>query len=116
MLKLTNDNGIIAVDENVVSNIVSIVANNCYGISGMTAKNTTEEIWGLFKKDRADKGISVTFVNNEINVDLHIMVVYGINIHAITDSIVHKIEYTLEEMTGFKVNKINIFVDAVNTK
>jgi uncharacterized alkaline shock family protein YloU len=113
MLRLDNDNGIIAVDDTVISNIVSIVAGNCFGISGMTAKNMTEEFWELVRRDPSDKGISVRCIGNTIEVDLHIMVLYGINIPAITDSITHKITYTLEEMTGFEVSAVNIFVDSV---
>lgn len=113
MLRLDNSNGIIAVDDNVISNIVSIVAGNCFGITGMSAKNVTEEFWELFRRDTSDKGISVRCNNNAIEVDLHITVVYGINIPAITESIAHKITYTLEEMTGFKVSSVNIFVDSV---
>ena len=44
------------------------------------------------------------------------MVSYGINIPAITDSIVHKISYNVEDATGFPVKKVNVFVDRVNTK
>ncbi len=113
MLRLDNDNGIIAVDDNVVSNIVSIVAGNCFGITGMMAKNAAEEFWELFRRDPSDKGVSVRCTDNSIEVDLHIMVVYGINIPAITDSIAHKIEYTLEDLTGFKVDAVNIFVDSI---
>ena len=82
----------------------------------MTAKNMTEELWSLFRKDSQDKGIPVTCEDNEIDIDLHIMVTYGINIPAITDSIVHKVAYTVEDTTGFKVNGINVYVDSINTK
>ncbi|MGN0989683.1 MAG: Asp23/Gls24 family envelope stress response protein [Eubacteriales bacterium] len=116
MLKIENEQGLIALDDNAVANIVSITAGNCFGITGMTAKNVSEEFWNLFKRDSHDKGISVKCTGNEITVDLHIMVVYGINIPAITESIVHKITYSLEESTGFKVKKVCVFVDAINTK
>ena len=116
MLKLENDKGNIIVDDNVIGNIVSIVANNCFGITGMTAKNVTEEFWALLKKDNLDRGIYIRCEDNEINIGLHIMVVYGINIPAITESIIHKISYSVEETTGFRVKKINIFVDQISTK
>lgn len=116
MLKLNNDNGMIIIEDSVIAGIVSIVAGNCFGISGMAAKNTTEEIWGLLKQDKYDRGISVKCVNNEITVDMHILVVFGINIPAITDSIIHKVTYTLEESTGFHVSGVNIYVDSVYSK
>lgn len=41
------------------------------------------------------------------------MVTYGINIPAITESIVHKIAYSVETATGFKVRDVKVFVDSV---
>lgn len=116
MLKLQNENGVIVVDENVIANIVSAEARNCFGIAGMTSKNVKEEIWSLFRQTDNDRGVEVRCENNEIMIDLHIMVSYGVNIPAITDSIVHKITYTVEEATGFPVCGVNVFVDSVNTK
>ena len=114
MLKIENANGNIAVDENVIINIVANVARDCFGIVEMESKNASEEFWSLFKKNPYDKGIYVTFEENEILIDLHIMVSYGINIPAITESIVHKVQYTVEQITGFAVKTINVFVDSIS--
>ncbi len=114
MLKIENGNGSISVDENVVINIVADVARDCFGIVEMESKNASEEFWSLFKKNPYDKGIYVTFEENKILIDLHIMVSYGINIPAITESIVHKVQYTVEQITGFEVKTINVFVDSVS--
>jgi uncharacterized alkaline shock family protein YloU len=116
MLTKTNKYGTVSIDEDVISGITSIVASKCFGIAGMESKNATEEFWSLFKKDTNDKGIQVRCIDNEIEIDLHIMVVYGINIPAITDSIVHKVAYTVEDATGFNVKCVNVYVDKVNTK
>ena len=116
MLKLERKRGTVIVDDEVIRNIVSSTAGNCFGIAGMEAKNATEEFWGLLKKDSSDKGIKVSCENNQIDIDLHIMVSYGINIPVIADSIVHKISYNVEEATGSPVRKVNVFVDSVSTK
>lgn len=116
MLKIENKNGLITVDENVIINIVANVAKDCFGIVEMESKNASEEFWSLFKKNSYDKGIYVTFEENRILIDLHIMVSYGINIPAITESIVHKVTYTVEQITGFTVKSINVFVDSVSVR
>lgn len=116
MLKCETEQGTIIIEDEVIRNIVAEAVNTSFGVAGMEAKNTTEEIFGLFKKDAYDKGIFVKTENNEIYIDLHIMVSYGINIPAITDSIVHKVSYSVEEATGFSVKKVNVYVDKINTK
>jgi len=44
---------------------------------------------------------------------MHIVVSYGININAITQSITHNVSYAVETATGFNVKKINVYVDAI---
>lgn len=116
MLKLKNDRGNIMIDDNVIAGIASIVASNCFGIAEMAAKNVTEQIWAFLKKDRKDKGVHVYCENNRVFIDIHIAVIYGVNIPAITESIAHKITYSVSEYIGFPVEKVNVFVDSVITK
>lgn len=116
MLKLKNNRGTIVIDDDVIAGVASVVAANCFGIAEMTAKNVTEQIFAFLRKNREDKGIHVTCENNRIFIDVHIAVLYGVNIPAITESIAHKITYSVSEYTGFPVEKVNVFVDAVITK
>lgn len=116
MLKLKNDRGNIMIDDNVIAGIASIVASNCFGIAELAAKNVTEQIWTFLKKDRKDKGVHVYCENNRVCIDIHIAVIYGVNIPAITESIAHKITYSVSEYIGFPVEKVNVFVDSVITK
>lgn len=116
MLKLKNDYGMIIIDDNVVAGIASIVASDCFGIAQMEAKNVTEQIWAFLKKDRPDKGVHVYTENNKVVIDIHIAVMYGVNIPAITDSISHKITYSVSDYIGVPVDKVNVFVDSVITK
>ena len=54
---------------------------------------------------------SVRSDSDRLIVDLHISVIYGMNISAIAKSIVNKVRYTVEEATGLAVKKVNVFVD-----
>lgn len=49
-------------------------------------------------------------------MDLHISVIYGMNISAIAKSIVNKVRYTVEEATGLDVKKVNVFVDGMKSE
>ena len=113
MLKVATDMGLVVLDDAVIYNIVAGTASKCFGVAGMMAKNPSEEFWNLFKRN-FDKGIRISCTDNEINIEVHIMVIYGINIPAITESIIHKIVYSVEEATGFKVRNVKLFVDSVS--
>ena len=53
----------------------------------------------------------VKTTDGQLVVDIHIAVTYGININAIVQSIVQNVRYTVEECTGFKVARVNVYVD-----
>ena len=48
-----------------------------------------------------------------INVDLHIIVAYGMNINAIAKSITHKVKYVINETVGINVGKVTVRIDGI---
>ena len=41
---------------------------------------------------------------------------YGVNISAISDSIINKVKFTVEQATGIIVNKVTIRIDGIKTE
>lgn len=111
MVKTNTPLGSLEITNNALATIVGVAATSCYGVVGMAAKNAKEGLVQLVFKDNYDKGVRVVMGAEGLVVDLHIVVLYEINIPAITDSIVHKVKYKVEELTGFEVSCVNIFVD-----
>ena len=108
-----NSLGEITVSPKIIADIAGNVANKCYGVVGMASKNTKDGIVSLLKGDNISKGVHITIGENGILVELHIVVQFGLNINSTCESIVHRVRYTLEEMTGIPVKCVNIKVDGV---
>ncbi len=51
----------------------------------------------------------------KLTIDLHIIVVHGMNIPAIVKSITHKVRFAVEESTDFSVARVNVFIDGMKT-
>ncbi len=112
--KITNSYGDILIDENVIAKYAGTTAVECFGIVGMAAISMTDGLFKLLKKDSITKGIDVEIdENNSITIDFHVIVSYGVNISTVTDNLVENVKYKVEEFTGLKVSKINIFVEGV---
>ena len=111
--KLENEYGVISIDNEVIAKIAGYTAMECYGIVGMAAKNVKDGLVQLLKLESITKGIKLTIEENRINLDFHIIVEYGTNISAIADNIISSVKYKVEELAGFDVDKINIFVEGV---
>ncbi len=109
-----NEYGSITVSDSVISAIAGSVATKCYGVVGMAFKNTKDGIVNLLKAGNISKGIQVKFdENNILNIDMHIIVQYGVNINAICESIMHNVKYQISTITGLEVGNINVFVESV---
>ena len=68
----------------------------------------------LLKKDYLHHGISVKIEeNNRITLDFHVIVSYGVSISTVSDNLISTVKYKVEEFTGMKIEKINIFVEGV---
>ncbi len=113
MLKFNNSYGEINIVPEVVATIVGSATTKCFGVVGMAYKNATDGIVSLLKWENIEKGVNVTCTENEINIDIHIVVTYGVNIIAITESITHNVRYAVETATGFGVKKMNVYIDSI---
>ena len=112
--QLTNTLGTITIDTDVIATYAGSVAVECFGIVGMAAVNMKDGRVKLLKKDYRSHGINEKVdENNEISIDFHVIVSYGVSIFAVADNLTETVKYRVEEFTGLKIKKINISVEGV---
>ena len=115
MIQLKNHNGTISISENVFGTIVGSVVNNCFGVVGMAASSAKDGIVSLLKKEHYGRGVKVSAEGESLILELPIIVSYGVNLHAISHSIIQEAKYAVEKKTGFHVKKVNVCIDAMKT-
>ena len=112
--QLTNSLGTVTIDPDVIATYAGSVAVECFGIVGMAAVNMKDGLVKLLKRDYLSHGINVTVdENNEISIDFHVIVSYGVSIFTVSDNLIQTVKYRVEEFTGMKIKKINISVEGV---
>ncbi|OOO00677.1 MAG: alkaline-shock protein [Epulopiscium sp. Nele67-Bin004] len=111
--KLSNEQGIIEINEEVIAQISGITATECYGIVGMASRNVKDGIVRLLKRDSITKGVLVQLDGSNVDIEFHIIVEYGTKISAVTDNLMNTVRYKLGEMLGLQVGTIQIFVEGV---
>lgn len=117
MIKIENPNGCIEISETYFAKLIGDAASSCFGVAQMANRSAVQGIKNFFSKDvLADKGVGVRVVGGALIVDLHIIIGYGLNISAIAKSIINKVKYTVEQATGLKVKKVNVFVDGMTAE
>ena len=109
MIKFRNHIGTIGISTGYLRQLISDTAESCFGVAGLNAYGAKQGVSAMLKKENTTKGVIIR--QDELIVDLHITVNYGINVGAIVDSIIHKVNYVLTEQAGVNVKSVNVYVD-----
>ncbi len=115
-MTIKNDNGSIEITNEVFTVIAGDAATNCFGVRGMAYRNVKDGFVSLLKKENMSKGVKVTFDEDKILIDVHIIVEHGVNITAICESIIKEVRYNVERLTRVGVKNVQVSVDSIMTE
>lgn len=105
--------GTVNLSKNYFSKLIGNAVSSCYGVVEMIPNPKQRLLNIVNPKNSIDSGVTVKGDINDVSVDLHIVVSYGMNINAIAKSITHKVKYTVFEATGINVKKVTVHVDGI---
>lgn len=115
MVTFENPMGTIKIDQSYFSQLIGSVVPTCFGVVGMASSNTSQQLRSFFHRKRLflDQGVCVKGTQDGLEIELHIVVKYGVNISAVVESIVNKVRYTIETATGLNVKDVTVYVDSM---
>ena len=108
-----NERGRVSVSSTVIAKLAGFSATSCYGVVGMAAKSGKDGMAKLLKIETIDKGIKVRIEENVINISLHIIVGYGVNLRSIGETIQSSVKYHVEEAIGMEVGEVTVVIEGV---
>lgn len=111
--KISNDLGLITISEDVLLKVAGYAALECYGIVAMSSKRAKDGFVEWLGKENLTKGVQVNITEAGIDIDLFIIVEYGISIVEVCNIIKSQVCYKIENMTGAKVRRVNISVEGM---
>ena len=106
----------IKISSDVIAVIAGVAVSEVQGVSSMAggfAGGISEVLSG--KKNLA-KGIKVDTTDNKAKIDVNIIVEYGARIPDVAFEIQNRVKTAVENMTGLKVEEVNVHVQGVNTE
>lgn len=112
----SNENEGVKISNDVIAIIAGVAVSEVsgvYGMSGGFAGGISEVLKG--KKNLA-KGIKVESTETETKIDVNIIVEYGSRIPDVAFEIQNRVKKAVENMTGLKVEQVNVHVQGVNTE
>lgn len=114
--EVKTENEGIQISNDVIAVIAGVAVSEVTGVAGMAggfAGGITEVLSG--KKNLA-KGIKVDSNGSEAKIDVNIIVEYGTRIPDVAFEIQNRVKKAVENMTGLKVEEVNVHVQGVNTE
>ncbi|MCC8121875.1 MAG: Asp23/Gls24 family envelope stress response protein [Oscillospiraceae bacterium] len=113
-MKLTTQRGSVVIINDVFTTITGAAATNCYGVKGMAARSRADGLIHLLRRESMDKGVKVTYNDDgSVSIELHIIVDNGVNLVAVSRSIMSQVRYNVNRLTGVPVKQVNVCIDSM---
>ena len=111
--KFTTDLGVVTVNDDVIVRVAGYATLDCYGIVGMASKRSTDGIVQMMGKENLGRGVKIKPSSDKVDIDLFIVVEYGISIGAAAAAIIETVKYKVEHLTGVPVGRVNVSVEDI---
>jgi len=112
--KISNQLGSVKIDDKVIAAIACSAAMETYGIVGLAAKNTKEDIYELLGIEAMTKGVKITVeADSSLVIEASVIMEYGTRIAVVAENLIGKIKYNVESMTGLRVQSVNLIVQGI---
>jgi len=109
------ENGNVNISDEVLETIATIATEEIDGVSGLSG-TFVDDLGNLFKKNNYKKGISINVEDDKVIIDLNILVDFGVKIPDVSWTVQEAVKSSVENMTGLKVEEVNIHVDGIREK
>jgi len=104
--------GAIRVHNSVIAAIARLAALKVPGVVEMSG-SFAEGLASMVGKASFDRGIKVDMEDQKVNLDLHVVIAFGVRIPQVAWRIQNDVRQAIEDMTGKKIGLINIIVQGV---
>ncbi len=98
----------------VVAAIAGHSAAGCYGVMGMAARGLRDGVATLLRRENLHRGVDVREVESRLEVDVYVVVQYGIRITEVAHNLQNAVRFEVERATGVPVSEVNVFVQGVH--
>ncbi len=106
----------IRVADAALASIIGLAAHEVPGVVGMAPATITEGIRRILGARQVDEGVVIEHPqgHDRADVDLHVVVAYGVNIPVVADSIRERVRYASESLTGIVLDEVRVHVAGIS--
>ncbi len=105
--------GTIHISPNALATIAYHATLTSYGVVDLAPKNLAEGIAATLTKEPAH-GVAVRYNGEEIDIDVHIIIEYGMRITSVAASVADSVRFQVEKALGMPIHYVNVHVQGLH--
>ena len=106
--------GQIKVSDNAIATLAGTTVNECYGVVGVISKNYIKDGYSaLLKKENYSKGVVIKNGKLGLQIDIYVVVSYGVKISEVVSTLQQQVKYTLEKTLNVDIQEVNVHVEGI---
>ena len=111
---INTQHGNVDIATDVIATVVGASTTEIFGVVGMTSKNAVKDNFrNILGQENYSKGVVIKNTDGMIDVDLYIIVSFGIKITETVKEAQKKVKYMLEKTLSQDIHSVNVFVQGV---
>ena len=107
----------IVVTDGALATVIGLAAHEVPGVVGMAPASLREGLNRMLGASRADEGVEVDRKDEnaqKADVELSVVVAYGVNIPVVADSVRERVRYAARTYTGIEVGEVKVNIAGVS--
>ena len=106
--------GSIKISDEAIATLTVSAVMECYGVVGMASQKVIKDgFYELLKRDNFSKGVIINNKPEGIEVDLYVVISYGVKVTEVVNEIQKRVKYTLEKTLNMDVCSVNVYVQGI---
>ncbi|CAB1129172.1 Putative alkaline-shock protein [Candidatus Hydrogenisulfobacillus filiaventi] len=105
--------GRLTVGEDVIATLAGLATVESYGVVGMIPRGVSEGLQELLRRENLARGVQVREEDGRLEVDVYVVVGYGVRIAEVGRAIVEHIGFRLQDAVGVRPQRITVHVQGV---
>jgi uncharacterized alkaline shock family protein YloU len=97
--------GTITISSDAIAHIVAETVRESYGVVAMAGRR--------WLPGRAARGIEIGRDGDDVTIDLHVVVEYGLNLAEVASTLRNRVGYEVGRLTGLPVRAVEVHIDDV---
>ncbi len=106
----------VRVSDGALASIIGLSAHEVPGVVGMAPASFSEGIRRILGASQVDEGVVIEHPHGDerADVELHVVVAYGVNIPVVADSVRERVRYAAEHLAGIGLDQVRVKVVGVS--